>query len=101
MHLEYLRGSPLDKGPPLSVAPAGDAVVVVVPSLATPALDEPPPQAAVVRARPMTAGATSSRRSPSPLLTSTAMARCGRRTGGSRCNCMRSWPIGRTVPKDR
>jgi len=50
---------------PVVAPPAGTSVVVVL-SLATPALEEAPPHAAVTRARPIMAGVTSSSRGPRP-----------------------------------
>src|SRR5579863_8076287 len=60
MHVAYSTSGEPAAEPPADLAAAG-AAVVVVPRLATPA-GEPPPQAAADRARPITAGATSSNR---------------------------------------
>jgi hypothetical protein len=60
MHAAYCPSSPPDDDPPVPRAAAGEAVVVV-PMLATPAVGEPP-HAAVARARPTRAEATSKKR---------------------------------------
>jgi hypothetical protein len=64
MHVAYSTSGPPEAEPPAALAAEGVAVVVV-PRLATPAV-EPPPQAAVASARPMTAGAPSHNRRQGP-----------------------------------
>jgi hypothetical protein len=59
MHVAYSASGEPAAEPPADL-PGEGAAVVVVPRLATPA-GEPPPQAAAASARPMTAGATSSK----------------------------------------
>jgi hypothetical protein len=67
MHLAYSTSAPPEDGPPVAAAVVGTAVVgtavvgaavVVVLRLATPAVGEPPPQAAVATARLIITGAT-------------------------------------------
>jgi hypothetical protein len=91
--------SPLEDGPPVVAAPAGTAVVVVA-SLATPALVEPLPQASAARERPMTAEATSiSRRRSGLPMPNTPAARRQRRLLGSPWSRACGWFIERTVRK--
>jgi hypothetical protein len=61
MHVAYWRRSPPGCEPPAAPVAAGGAIVVV-PRLATPAWEEPPLQAAVAMAKPITAEATSGSR---------------------------------------
>jgi hypothetical protein len=107
MHLAYSTSAPPGAVPPepvlpepvlpepglpeprLSVAVAlAGTVVVVVARLATLVLGEPPPQAAVARARPMAAEVTSqTRRRPGPQMTWAARAQGQRPLVVSRSCC--------------
>ncbi len=88
MQPAYLTNWRLE-GPSAAAAPAGSAVVVV-PTRATLARGEPPPQAAVARTRPMTAEATSGsgRRPDRPL------SRAPRPTDK---RCQNGWPWRRAL----
>jgi hypothetical protein len=73
------RVSPPPEDEPLGAA---DLVVVLVLTLATPALGDPPPHAAVTRARPRTTGATRiNRRRPGLTKADASMPRRRRFTG--------------------